>query len=558
MLYTPVMLPPVVERELRVALLRRRAHEQWIAAAWIGGAITCIYLLSLAMADPFVGTSGRGLFRCLFALQLFLIVGRGFKLTADLFSEERRDGTLGLLVLTGMKPLEIFSGKLLGAALLTAHAMLGTLPYMAVPFLAGGVTGFQFVAALVTLLNVLLFCISLGLLASIASQEGGHARVISLAIATSLCLVAPLMYWTANQFAGVTPLAKIWLTLSPGFAPWLVWKGFTGGSTQPFWTACGVTWLYSLLCLLIAACLLDRTWRDSPDEFARRRPVWRWQDWRRGSSAWRRRLKAHLLEQQPFAWLIARNRRLVLPAWLFVGLVALGWVGILAVLGRNRPVIVASIIASIVLHQGLNWFLAYSAALPMSEERQSRGFEVLLTTPLKVESIIAGQQSALALQFKKLLLAARWLDGIFLCSAFVFQDWSWPADCWYALVWIGWMAGWTVAHRVTPSMAMWVGAWTGRPAYAAMIAMRPMILLMLTLMPVKSPLVLAEKLARELRLIACAPIPARGDHRFASWNPVEIFPPGRWGDLPLREPSRKKIWPSSARLFASRRRNKRT
>ena len=47
---------------------------------------------------------------------------------------------------------------------------------------------------------------------------------------------------------------------------------------------------------------------------------------------------------------------------------------------------------------------------------------------------------------------------------------------------------------------------------------------------------LREKLARELRLIACAPIPSRGDKRFKKWDPDTIFPPGRWGEF-LLEPA---------------------
>lgn len=90
---------------------------------------------------------------------------------------------------------------------------------------------------------------------------------------------------------------------------------------------------------------------------------------------------------------------------------------------------------------------------------------------------------------------------------------------------------------------------------------------MLTFMPVKSPQVLKEKLVRELRMIACAPIPARGDRRFASWNPEEILPPGRWGDLQLREakPTKtrshghglKRTWSRHAKLFPPRRRDER-
>ena len=46
--------------------------------------------------------------------------------------------------------------------------------------------------------------------------------------------------------------------------------------------------------------------------------------------------------------------------------------------------------------------------------------------------------------------------------------------------------------------------------------------------------------ADQLRLIAVAPVPARNDKRFKSWNPEEIYPPGRWGELLLRPAQTRK------------------
>ena len=145
--YTALVLPPVVERELRVGLLRRKARDQWVRAAWLAGGISLFFLLFMAVGSS--SSSGRALFRFLFVLACVGVITRGFGLTADLFSEERRNGTLGLLVLTGLTPLEIFANKLFGAALLTSYGLLGSLPFFAIPFLAGGVSAAQFLCALV-------------------------------------------------------------------------------------------------------------------------------------------------------------------------------------------------------------------------------------------------------------------------------------------------------------------------------------------------------------------------------------------------------------------------
>src|SRR4029077_3137546 len=152
---------PIVERELRVGLLRRKAREQWVRAARTAGAISLFFLLIMAVGSS--SSSGRTLFRLLFVFVCFGIVTRAFALTADLLSEERHHGTLGLLVLTGLTPLEIFANKLFGAALLTSYGLLASVPYFTIPFLAGGVSAQQFLCALTFFANALLFRIAVGL-----------------------------------------------------------------------------------------------------------------------------------------------------------------------------------------------------------------------------------------------------------------------------------------------------------------------------------------------------------------------------------------------------------
>ncbi|HEU0038905.1 MAG TPA: hypothetical protein VFR76_06500, partial [Verrucomicrobiae bacterium] len=232
------MLHPVVERELRVALLRREARKQWMAAAWTAGGITFLFMLVLEVGSG--RTSGRSLFFWLFALASAGIVRRGFGLTADLFSEERRNGTLGLIVLTGLTPLEIFTTKLLGAVLLAAFALLGALPFFTIPFLAGGVPPIQFLCALVFLANALLFCVAVGLFASVLHRDGGQAQFTALLVTAGLCFATPLVHWAATA-SGTRVVNPVWLTLSPAYAPYLVLKGLAPGSLSLFWAGSGVT-----------------------------------------------------------------------------------------------------------------------------------------------------------------------------------------------------------------------------------------------------------------------------------------------------------------------------
>ena len=73
----------------------------------MAGAVTPLFILLLGLTSN--RSSGRTLFQWLLALALIRIVVQSFSLTADLLSEERRNGTLGLLVLTGLEPFAIFT-----------------------------------------------------------------------------------------------------------------------------------------------------------------------------------------------------------------------------------------------------------------------------------------------------------------------------------------------------------------------------------------------------------------------------------------------------------------
>jgi ABC-type Na+ efflux pump permease subunit len=563
------MLPPMVERELRVALLRRKAHRQWMIAAWTAGGICCFFLLILGLASP--RTMGRTLFIWLFGLGCLGVVSRGFGLTADLFSEERRNGTLGLLVLAGLRPLEIFLNKLLGAGLLAAYALLGALPFFAIPFLTGGVSATQFLCALAFLANGLLFCVALGLLASVVHREGGQAQTTALIVTALLSLATPLVRWFTTT-ASLTPaLPLAWLTLSPAYPPYLVFTNFAGGSPHLFWIASGFTLAYSLAALLLAATVLQHTWREGPETLAPQDWRKRWQSWARGSEAWRWRLRARLLPSNPFCWLAARDRRPALLALAFLGIAALLWLAGWVAAGRRWPGPANAFASSIFLHLCVNWILAYAAGRRLAEERQTGGFEVLLSTPLDPEAIVDGQCKAMIVQFRIVWVILLTFDGALCGSGFAAPGWSMALAVIYLSAWCILISFWFAKHLETASRAMWISAWTGRPAYAAVQSVkRTLGILVWVWIMLGTPTrafpktppgwvgfffvlaiagavfggfrqrrILREKLARELRLIACAPIPARGDKRFKKWDPDLVFPPGRWGELRLSPPDPK-------------------
>ena len=568
------MLPAVVERELRVALLRRKARSQWLQAAWVAGGITSFFMIILGAAAR--RSTGRDLFHFLFGLGCIGILARGLAVTADLFSEERRNGTLGLLVLTGLTPLEIFAHKLTGAVMRVAYGLLGGLPFFAIPFLAGGVSGMQFVCGLVFLANALLFCVAIGLLASVIHREGGQAQITAVAIGLVLNLAAPIALWFSAHILNRNGPLTLWVT-SPWYAGYTAFEGFPAfGAPKLFWWNSVVMLSYSLAALLLAAAILQRTWREetgtrgwvnNDGKFAFFRLVSVLGRLRHRDGLPVKRRRGGLRDGRAFCWLGARDRR---PIWMARGLVAavavfwvMGWMTYGFGKGWRRPGV--SLFSSIVLHQGLNWIIAYAAGKQLAEERQNGGFEILLTTPVNVRQMLEEQRKSVAVRFRGIWGWIWLLDLVFMCSPFTEGSWDASGVTGYVLAWGALLFMWFGMQTDTAVRGMWISTWTGRPAYAALQAMKPnfwvlfwifmlwsgpmgrhpqdhpvylgicsFFLLFVGLGMFKNKGELMDKLAKELRFIACAPIPARGDKRFKSWNSKRIYPPGRWGYWELR------------------------
>jgi hypothetical protein len=271
-----------------------------------------------------------------------------------------------------------------------------------------------------------------------------------------------------------------------------------------------------------------------------------------------------LLEQNSFAWVTARNRSPALVAQIFIAVVAIIYMGLFSTVGQTWLTVGNALMASAIVHLGLHWIVAYAAAKRFAEERQSGGFEVLLTTPLPVREIVGGQVKGLLVQFKTAWCMVTGLDLLLASSGFFRFTWGTATAVVYLLMWAALIVLWYSVHLETAARAMWISAWTGRPGYSAVQAMRANIwslfwlwllwrgpfrralsfpsgeivilvffLVVVALSAFGNRGTLRDKLMRELRDIACAPIPSRSDKRFKNWDAKRIFPPGRWGYFEL-------------------------
>ena len=96
---------------------------------------------------------------------------------ADSISKEKRDGTLGLLMMTSLRPYEILYGKLVSRSLSQTFGLLGLIPIFMVILIDGGVTPLDAILSICAVyINFLLACCG-GLAISARVRQARHAYI---------------------------------------------------------------------------------------------------------------------------------------------------------------------------------------------------------------------------------------------------------------------------------------------------------------------------------------------------------------------------------------------
>ena len=454
--------PPLIERELRVALHKKRPVRGRLVTASICVGATLLFLWIAWMGLSSV--AGRRLHQ-FFCLVGGYIVLRAPSLAAGAFAEERGAQTLGLLFLSGLSGFEVFASKALSAALVTWNDLLALLPMLALPFFIGGVSFDLFVATILTLPLLMVFVLAVTLLASVLTEEEGVAVVLAVLVGVVICALPPALYAAQSHFAP-TPPSAWWLRLSPAYAPWLVWRGQVPRAELASNWAISLAW--SALLLTTAAVMLKRLWREQ-EEGARNTP-WR-EHWRalvHGQPGRRALLAARWFDVNPFVWLAARDGQATFLAWTMVGGITSVWLLCWALWRARWPSIPNLLITVALLNGSLYWLVFHTAARSLAQPRRDGAFELLLTTSLQPTEVVWGALEALKRQFRAVGLSLVVLDAAFLLGGLATRRWNAGALFVYAvaaglLLWWAWTLarGW----RYT-LMVVWAGLNSGRPALA--------------------------------------------------------------------------------------------
>ena len=418
-------LLPIVARELRV--ISRRAATHWtrftcgVLAIVVGG------IAFAALYEKSARDTGFGIFVCLSIIAFIYSLIAGALSTADCVSEEKREGTLGLLFLTDLKSYDIVLGKLAASSLTSVYGLLAIFPVLGVPLLLGGVAPAEFWRVILVCVNNLFLSLALGMLCSAICKDERKSIGLTLLIIGLLTGGLPgIIGWIASEISRGNPLhalfnehAYVLLAPSPGFTCFTAFdatfKNVLGtGHGHWFYISLGVMHAMGWGTLLLTMFILPRVWQDkaATAQTLRRREQWR--TLAGGPAEARNAFRRRLLEINPFYWLASRDHFKVALVWLWIGAGALIWMFGLVKARRDWLEPATYVTTVLLAHSLLKCWLPMEAARRFGADRRSGALELLLSTPLSVNEILRGQALALLRQFGPAAALICAVDFLFL------------------------------------------------------------------------------------------------------------------------------------------------
>lgn len=475
-------LPPIIERELRVA--SRLPWTYWLRVLVAAVALFVAAWLLLLVEWNGAGTnpSGEVIYYPVAAVGLLLALAAGSLFTADSVSTEKRDGTLGLLFLTDLRPHEILLGKFVAHGLAALYCQMAIVPILGLSLLMGGISMSDCIRMAAVLMVVTFTSLSLGLLSSVLTREVRRA----VGVNTLLSLAA----WGGGFVVyGVLLLIHLWRgggDVPNGWNDWLLTLNPFAAFTASRSMLPGVTWtreyLQSLafsggcgvVALLVATWRLPRCWQDRGARPARRGVSGMLQRLRFPGPGMADRFRGRLLDVNPVLWLSARHwiRGWLVWAVLFV-VVALSVVFTWEVFRsevdpgfKAGAVLIGALMASaVVIHLVLKSWMANEAPRQFLEDRATGAMELLLTTSLTDREILDGRWRALRRQFLGPMVATLCLDSVILVGigitgqdsfgvGFVILSMAFLVLDLWAIGWLGLWAGVSGSGRTVASSVM--------------------------------------------------------------------------------------------------------
>ncbi|MEO6036277.1 MAG: ABC transporter permease [Verrucomicrobiota bacterium] len=401
---------PIAERELRVAARRRATYRTRFWAVFITLIAFTWQFLWLTRGNIPSTLHGRMLFSEISGMAFVYCLFIGARATSDCLSEEKREGTLGLLFLTDLRGYDVVLGKLVSSSLNAVYGLLAIFPLLGICLMLGGVSLSQFVKTTLALVTTLLFSLAVGIFVS------NYNRLERIAMFFTILLIlivvfAPLLFYALGTSSTGLVEQDLWpVLIGPGFMFILAMESGTSGlfPFAAFWACFLFTWFLTLAFLWRASLKVPHSWQEKePNSRASRAKRSRFLPTVRVPDEI---FRAEALDVNPFLWLALRGREKIKNARGFVGAMILIWV--LGFLGAGRVMWDYDLLFPTILfiNAFLKVWVTSEACTRLVEDRRTGALELLLSTPLEVEEIIRGQHLALRRQFAAPFLLLMFLE----------------------------------------------------------------------------------------------------------------------------------------------------
>ncbi len=426
---------PVISRELRSQA--RQPFTFWLRMLGVAAVLACGVFFTLD--QPLTPNQGAALFGFMH-LTLFGAVWVLIPLSAaDCLSRERREGTLGLLFLTPLKPRDIVVAKGLTHGVRGMTLLVAVLPVLTIPFLLGGVSWQQATASAVINFSGVCWALAAALVASATARNSLRAMALAallavLALLVQSYLVGLLLGYKlgGNLRSGYSSMDFNFLV---GFAvnglhpqAWNVWTGALPRVSAvqvliSILQSAVIALLALAVAVLFAAKRVRGSWQEEPPSVRAQQiekvffqPVlWvsflkRWMRWK--------------LERNPIGWLEQRSWSGRLVTWTWFAII----VSVQTMALTDRGFFRSYQTWENLMAWMLTFSMAASAAGSFRRERETGVLELLLVSPLKTGQIIGGRLRGLWGQFLPSIIT---LLGIWIYFAGLFEPQDSLEQIWF-------------------------------------------------------------------------------------------------------------------------------
>jgi ABC-type transport system involved in multi-copper enzyme maturation permease subunit len=383
---------PIVERELRVASRKRFTYWTRITTALLTLMIFAAVQMIAMTAGQFMPIqAGQIQFSILKWMGFVFACGIGVFLTSDSLSEEKREGTLGLLFLTDLRGYDVVLGKLMSQFLRAFYGLLAAFPIMGLSLLTGGLTVAEFWRGILVICNTVWLSLSIGLFVSVLSRDSTKAMNGAVLMTIFVLGGLPLLDLCIARWDPA--LFQPWASL--GSPVWLFTQ--SGAWRSPYyWPSLGIQHLLAWVLLGLTCLRAPRTWQEKSASGSAGSTIS--QRWRFGSPKVRLALRRKLLERDPVRWLSVRDRwlpRLLLGATLVV--VTIFGLGLTHRVD-SLPLVLFSSFQAIFTYALILWVASHACRFFVDAMRNG-ALELLLVTPLNPSQIVRGQWLGLCRTF---------------------------------------------------------------------------------------------------------------------------------------------------------------